>query len=154
MIAIREIDATNCLDVCELTSNKDGVGTVFEAFVCCNATSLVESRFFPGFEPRALYRDAELIGFFMYQALPSAPGEVELCRYMLDHKFLGQGLGRLSFEAMLAYFKGQGAKGVTLMIEEANAVAKNLYLSFGFAFTGKILKDEHYYHLDLDRYPG
>ncbi|KFB89336.1 diadenosine tetraphosphatase [Serratia grimesii] len=68
---------------------------------------------------------------------------------MLDHKFIGQGLGRASFEAMLSYFRKSGVKQITLMIDEHNRVAKKMYLTFGFTFTGKIDKDEHYYSLSI-----
>ncbi len=149
MIEIREINRDNLFDVCELTSNQDGVGTVFEAFICCNAISISEAAFFPECQPRALYRDGELIGFFMYKCWPHNPHEAELCRYMLDHKFMGQGLGRESFAAILADFRLHGIEQVTLMIDEHNLVAKSLYLTFGFRFTGKIEKEEHYYSLAL-----
>jgi diamine N-acetyltransferase len=149
MIEIREIDRENVFDVCELTSNKDGVGTLFEAFICCNAISISEAAYFPECHPRALYRDGELIGFFLYKRWEHQLGEVEICRYMLDHKFIGQGLGRASFEAMLSYFRKSGVKQITLMIDEHNRVAKKMYLTFGFTFTGKIDKDEHYYSLSI-----
>lgn len=68
---------------------------------------------------------------------------------MLDHKFMGQGLGRESFAAILAHFRLHGVGRVTLMIDEHNLVAKSLYLAYGFRFTGKIEKEEHYYSLAL-----
>jgi len=104
--------------MCELTTNKDGVGTLFEQYLCCNAISLVEAAYFPGFEPRAIYR--------------------------------GQGLGRQVFGELLAHFNREGYREVLLMIDEDNRIAKELYASFGFRFTGKIEKDEHYYSLNIE----
>ena len=149
MIAIRDIDQKNVLDVMDLTTNKDGIGTVVEEHVCCNAVSIAEARYFPGMEPRAIYRGDELIGFFMYTRQPGTPEDVEVCRYMLDHKFMGQGLGRQSFAAILDYFRCNGVKRAIITLDDENTIAKHLYVSFGFTFTGKIQNDEHYYGLNL-----
>ncbi|MBD2815593.1 GNAT family N-acetyltransferase [Xenorhabdus sp. Flor] len=149
MIEIREIDRDNLFDICELTSNKDGIGTVMEEYICCNAISIAEAKFFPEFKPKALYHNGILIGFFMYKHMEQKPQEVEICRYMLDYKFIGKGLGRMTFEAMLSYFKETGVKTVILMIDDDNLIAKKLYTSFGFVFTGKVLKEEYYYSLDI-----
>ncbi|CAJ1811909.1 GNAT family N-acetyltransferase [Aeromonas jandaei] len=150
MIRIEKIDASNCFEVCELTTNKDGVGTLFEQYLCCNAISLVEAAYFPGFEPRAIYRGEELVGFVMYKG-GDAPGDmVEIFRFMLDARFMGQGLGRQVFGELLAHFGREGYREVLLMIDEDNRIAKELYASFGFRFTGKIEKDEHYYSLNIE----
>ncbi|AXY56372.1 GNAT family N-acetyltransferase [Acinetobacter chinensis] len=149
MIEIREIDKDNCFDVCELTGNKDGIGTIFEDFLCCNAISLTESKFYPECKPKALYSNDTLIGFFMYKQFSPEDTEVEVCRFMIDHKYLGKGYGRQSFAAILEFFKSNGIKTVNIMIDDDNIIAKKLYTSFGFTFTGKILKEELYYQLNL-----
>ncbi|MBK0062105.1 MULTISPECIES: GNAT family N-acetyltransferase [unclassified Acinetobacter] len=146
MIKICEVDKDNCFDICELTSNKDGIGTIFEDFICCNAISLAESKYYPECKPKALYNHETLIGFFMYKHFSSS-NEVEVCRFMIDYKFLGQGYGRKSFSSILDFFKRDGIKTVNIMIDDHNVIAKNLYTSFGFIFTGKILKEEYYYQL-------
>jgi diamine N-acetyltransferase len=149
MIEIREVDKDNCFDVCELTSNKDGIGTVFEDFICCNAISLTESKFYSECKPKALYDRETLIGFFMYKQFDTSLTDVEICRFMIDYKYLGKGYGRKSFSAILEFFERSGIKTVNIMIDEENSIAKNLYSSFGFTFTGKVLKDEHYYQLNI-----
>ncbi|MCH7315837.1 GNAT family N-acetyltransferase [Acinetobacter sp. ANC 3882] len=147
MIEIREVDKDNCFDVCELTSNKDGVGTIFEDFICCNAISLTESKFYPECKPKALYDNETLIGFLMYKQFPSCATEIEVCRFMIDHKFLGKGYGRKAFASILEFFTREGIETVNIMIDDHNIIAKKLYVSFGFTFTGKVLKDEYYYQL-------
>ncbi|MBN4865336.1 MULTISPECIES: GNAT family N-acetyltransferase [Providencia] len=97
MIQIRAVDKFNFWDVGELTSNADGVATVLEEYICCNAFSIAESHFYPEYQPRALYQGEVLIGFFMYKILADKPNEAFICRFMLDHKFIGQGLGNQSF---------------------------------------------------------
>ncbi|SIS15267.1 diamine N-acetyltransferase [Peribacillus simplex] len=150
VISIREIDKKNYIEVCELTSNKDGARTLDEEYICSNAMSLAESKYFSTMKPMSIYNDDDLIGFFTYEYIEKTPDLVTICRYMIDHKFLGKGLGRKSFKAILNYFKESVKVGsVELMIENENTIAKNLYTSFGFTFTGKIDRNEYYYRLDF-----
>ena len=67
MIRIKAIDAQNLLDVCELTTNQDGIGTTMEGHFCCNAISIAEAKYHPEMHPNAIYNNNVLIGFFMYQ---------------------------------------------------------------------------------------
>ena len=145
MIAVRAVDADNVFDVCELTTNKNGVGTVLEEYICCNATSIAESKYYPAMHPRAIYDDETLIGFFMYKRTREQPDTATICRFMIDHAFQGRGLGRQAFACLLDYLKARGVRRAVLMIDEGNHIAKALYLSFGFAFTGTIDKGEYYY---------
>lgn len=149
MVTIHNISKDNLFDVCELTSNSNGIATVLEDFICCNATSIAEASYFPNFYPKALYFQNNLIGFFMYKASTTNLNEVMLCRYMLDYKFIGKGLGRKSFKAILDFFLAEGIQRITLGLNEDNIVAKNLYQSFGFEFTGNIVDGEHIYYLNL-----
>lgn len=147
MLSICEINRDNVFDVCELTSNPDGVGTLFEEFICCNAISISESAFYPECKSRAIYLNQNAIGFFMYKQFPNTIKEAEICRFMLDHKYIGKGFGRQSFSEILAYLRKQNIEKTTIMIDAKNHIAKNLYISFGFSFTGRIEKDEYFYSL-------
>lgn len=149
MIRITSVDAGNVIDMCELTTNQDGKGTVMEEFLCCNATSIAESKYHPDMHPNAIYNGDTPIGFFMYQRTESRPDTATLCRFMIDHKFQHRGLGKKAFEHILRGLRIQGVRKVILMIDDANEIAKSLYVSFGFRFTGKIDHDEHYYELEL-----
>lgn len=148
MIYIEDIDDQNVFDVCELTTNKNGIGTTMEQYLCCNATSIAESKYFPQMHPKAIYHDNDLIGFMMYQH-ESTSKTATICRYMLDYKYHGQGLGKASFNQIIQYLKVLHFKEIVIMIDDDNTIAKHLYTSFGFKFTGKVLKDEHYYRLEL-----
>lgn len=149
MISIKEIDAQNVFDVCELTTNADGVGTVMEQYLCCNAVSVAESQYYPEMHPKAIYDDETLIGFFMYRRTAEEADTATICRFMIDHTFQGRGLGRQAFGCILQNLKAQGVQKVILMIDDANKIAQKLYVSFGFTFTGKIEKDEYYYERTL-----
>lgn len=149
MIHIEEINAQNVIDVCELTTNPNGIGTTMEEYLCCNATSIAESKYDSEMYPKAIYRDKTPIGFVMYQHASTEPQTATICRFMIDFRFQHKGMGRKSFESILKYLKKQGISKVVLMIDEENFIAKKLYLSFGFTFNGKIEKDEYYYDLIL-----
>lgn len=149
MVVIHNITQENLFDVCELTSNPDGIGTVFEKYICCNATSIAEASYFPNFYPKSLYFEDNLIGFFMYKITSSNIKEAMVCRYMLDYKFIGKGLGKKSFRAILNFFKSEGVQKVILGLDKENEIARKLYQSFGFEFTGKIVDGEYIFHLTL-----
>lgn len=149
MIEIKEVDAENVFDICELTTNPNGVGTTMEPYICCNAISVAESKYYPDMHPKAIYHDETLIGFFMYQQTALQADTVTICRFMVDYKFQNQGLGKKAFGCILNVLKSQGVRKVVLMIDETNQIAKNLYVSFGFTFTGKMDKDEYYYELTM-----
>ncbi len=149
MIHLKEVTSENVFDVCELTTNKDGVGTVMEEYLCCNATSIAESKYYPEMHPKAIYDDDTLIGFFMYRHRACEPDTATICRFMIDYKFQGRGLGRKSLSSILSYFKQADISKVILMIDDNNTIAKKLYRAFGFTFNGRIEKDEFYYELRL-----
>ncbi|MEX9609286.1 GNAT family N-acetyltransferase [Providencia manganoxydans] len=143
------MDKDSLFDVCELTSNANGIATVLEDYICCNAISIAESHYYPEFKPKALYCEQALIGFFMYRERDLLPNEAQICRYMLDHKFIGQGLGKKTFSAIIDYFKAKGLHRVTLGVDNENNIAKNLYISHGFTYTGEIVDGEYIYSLKL-----
>lgn len=149
MIVIKEIDGNNVFDVCELTTNHDGIGTVMEQYLCCNATSVAQSKYDLQMHPKAIYDDDTLIGFVMYQRITNQDPIATICRFMIDHSFQGKGLGRKAFAGVLQFLKEEGIKKVIIMLDDHNIIAKNLYQSFGFLFTGKIDKEEYYYELNF-----
>ena len=120
-----------------------------EAYLCCNAVSIAESKYYPEMHPKAIYNNNMLIGFFMYECADYQADTVTLCRFMIDYRFEHKGLGKKAFDYILKDFRNQDVRKIVLMIDETNEITKKLYLSFGFYFTGKIDKDEYYYELEL-----
>ena len=137
MIRIKAVDAQNILDVCELTTNQDGNGTTMEGCSCCNAISIAEAKYDSEMHPNAIYNNNVLIGFFMYQRTENQADTATICRFMIDDRFQQKGLEEKALEHILRGLKIQGVKKVVLIIDNANENAKNLYLSFGFHFTGE-----------------
>ena len=55
MIRIKAVDAQNIFDVCKLTTNQNGVGTTMEEYLCCNAISIAEAKYYPEMHPNAIF---------------------------------------------------------------------------------------------------
>ena len=149
MIRIKAVDAQNIFDVCKLTTNQNGVGTTMEEYLCCNAISIAEAKYNPEIHPNAIYHNHVLIGFFLYQRAETQADTATICRFMIDDRFQHKGLEKKALEHILRGLKIQGVKKVLLTIDNANENAKELYLSFGFQFTGKFDKAGHSYELKL-----
>ena len=149
MIRIKAVDAQNILDVCDLTTIQDSIGTTREAHFCCNAVSIAETKYNSEMYPNAIYNNTVLIGFFMYQRAENQADTATICRFMIDDRFQHKGLEKKALEHILRGLKIQGVKKVLLTIDNANENAKELYLSFGFQFTGKFDKAGHSFVLKL-----
>ncbi len=147
MIRIKAVDAQNILAVCELTTDQDSIGMTMKGHPCCNAISIAETKYNSEMYPNAIYNNNVLIGFFMYKRTEHQAETATICRLMVDDRF--QGLEEKALEHILRGLKIQGVKKVVIIIDNVNEKAKNLYLSFGFHFTGKIDHGEYYYELEL-----
>lgn len=148
MIQIKAVDAQNILAVCELTTNQDCIGAA-QKHSCCNAISIAEANYHLELHPNAIYNNNVLIGFFMYERTEHQAETATIRRFMIDDRFQQKGLEEKAFAHILRGLKIQGVKTVILRINDANPIAKNRCLSFGFQFTEKIDPDECCYTLKL-----
>ena len=148
LISLRKINTENLFDICELTTNANGIDTPVEEYICCNGTSIAEAKYFRNMFPLAIYLDTTPIGFVMYKR-KKTDDTAMIMRFMIDHKFQHKGYGKKAFQIILDELKKQQVKKIFLGVNERNIIAKNLYSSFGFRFTGKIDKGEQYYELEI-----
>lgn len=149
MIKIKAVDAQNILDVCKLTTNQDGIGTTMDGCLYCNAISIAEAKYDLEMHPNAIYNNNVLVGFFMYKRTENQAEKATICRFMIDDRFQHKGFMEKALEHILRGLKIQGVRKVVLVTDNTNENAKNLYLSFGFHFTGKIDKAKYRYELAL-----
>lgn len=147
MIKIKAVDEQNILDVCELTTSQDVIGTAADGHFCCNAISIAEAKYHPELYPNAIYNNNVLIGFFLYQRTENQAEEATIRRFMIDDRFHRNGVEEKALEHILRGLKIQGVKKVVLITDDGNENAKNLSLSFGFHCTGKIDKTKYRYEL-------
>ncbi len=73
--------------------------------------------------------DAQPVGFAVCAI---DRGWAEISSVMLDPAHRGQGLGRITVDALLAWAVGKGAAHAFLQVDETNAVARRLYAGQGF----------------------
>ena len=149
MIRIKAVDEENILDVCELKTKQDDIRAAIDGHSYCNAISIAEAKYHSEMYPNAIYNNNVLIGFFMYQRTENHADTAIICRFMIDCRFQQKGLEEKAFEHVLRGLKIQGVKNVILTIGDADENVKNLYLAFGFHFTGEIDKGEYCYKLEI-----
>jgi ribosomal-protein-alanine N-acetyltransferase len=62
-----------------------------------------------------------------------AADEAEILTLAVEKQFRGQGLGRALVAALLERLRAEGVRRVSLEVRSANAAARGLYASLGFA---------------------
>ncbi len=130
-IELKEVTVDNFEDVVELELNEDQ-----RDYVADNTFSIAESKFFPTYQPRAIYRNGKVVGFLMYQSMDDE-GQPEIFRFMVDRRYQKTGIGRKAMELVLNEIKSNGnVKSISICYAPTNPVAKEFYGSFGFKEVG------------------
>lgn len=147
-----DITPKNWNKVLWLTTNADGAHTIEEEFVASNAYSLVQAAYGePGWVVKAIEHDGAPIGFAMYGHPPDDPGITELCRFMIDRRYQGKGLGKAALALIVKTMKAQyGCDKIYLTTEPTNARGKHVYEGFGFRATGERWDGEDVFCLTID----
>jgi diamine N-acetyltransferase len=133
-VRLKEVTADNWEAVVDLE-----LTDAQEDIVASNAYSLVEAKFTPAAQPRAIYAGKRIVGFLMYETLASEgkPHETSVYRFMIDRRQQGKGYGRAAFAAALDEIGATtAARKVTVCYVPQNLPAKQFYASFGFVETG------------------
>lgn len=149
MIRIKAVDAQNILDVCKLKTAQDSICMAANGHPACNAASIAQAKYDPEMHLNAIYNNSILIGFFMYKRTENQVKTATLCRFMVDDRFRHRGLEEKALEHILRGLKIQGVRKVTVIIDDTNGNAKNLYLSFGFHFTREVDNGKYCYELEM-----
>ena len=152
MIQLRKIDANNVWKILALE-----VADNQKSFVATNTQSIVEAycAITNGGTalPFGLYDGDTPVGFAMigygcddWENAPAiARGHYSIWRLMIDKGFQGTGDGKAAMEALLNYihtFPCGKADYCFLSYEPENAVARELYHSFGFQENGEMDQEE------------
>lgn len=151
MLKLEKITPDNLMPILQLTTNADGITTVFEKFVASNALSIAQSKYFPSYETFGIFADGTAVGFAMF-GIDEDDGSLWIPRFMIDCRFQGKGYGKAGFEAVLKILTEKyPSTEIFLSFEPENEIAKKLYEHFGFSFTGKSDEDgELIYKLTSD----
>ena len=129
-LSLQPIIKQNYESVCELDVTEEQ-----EDYVASNMWSIVESKFNEGYETRAIYQDAEPVGFFMW--VKESNHKVSIWRFMVDKNHQNKGFGRKALELALNEIKQESnIKVIEICYNPSNPVAKDFYSSFGFNEVG------------------
>ena len=108
-----------------------------------NMMSLAEAYVRKGSEVLAVYDDETMIGSVYYHIfnLPDGKKEAWITRFMLDQRFQGKGLGRMTIEMLIARIKSEAEENIDigLSYEPENVLAKKFYDGLGFEASGEML---------------
>ena len=143
-ITLRPIDDTNREAVLGLSVRED------QPFVAPNDVSLRQyaetEAEAPGVaRPFAIYADEELVGFCMFAFDPEDEDEEDryyLWRFMIDQRYQDKGYGQRAMDAIIQYFKDNGADRLYLSTEPENERGLHVYHKAGFRETGVISDGE------------
>ena len=129
-ITLEEVNSSNYEAVCDLDVTYDQ-----QEYVASNMWSLVESHYNQGHICRAIYRDNEPVGFFMW--VLENPEKISIWRFMVDQRYQKIGVGREALNLALNQIKADKAiKEIEICYNPQNPVAKYFYASFGFQEVG------------------
>jgi diamine N-acetyltransferase len=135
-ISLRNVTQQNYEAICDLDVLPEQ-----EQYVACNMWGLVEAAYNPGHVCRAIYLDDTPVGFFMW--VYETAQKVSVWRFMVDHRYQRQGLGRKAMKLALTEIKqDQNLKEIEICYQPDNPVANPFYESFGFKVIGMDEDDE------------
>ncbi len=137
---LREINDSNMEECLALTVSAEQV-----QYISPNADSLKEADGVPEIaRPFAVYVDDRMVGFamFAFDEINDDPDKYWLWRFMIDEEFQGKGYGSAALEAIIEYFRENGADEITLSTKESNTAALGLYHKFGFSENGEMNGEE------------
>ena len=128
-IELRPVDDTNREAVLALSVRED------QPFVAPNDVSLRQyaeaEAEAPGVaRPFAIYADEEPVGFCMFIFDPEDEDEEDryyLWRFMIDRRYQDKGCGQAALDAIIRYFKDNGADRLYLSTEPENERGLHVY---------------------------
>ncbi|NME63046.1 GNAT family N-acetyltransferase [Clostridium cadaveris] len=136
-IKLINITSDNWEKICCLYPGKEGA-----EYVASNSFSIAQSVFENGWNIRGIVKSDLLIGFTMY-GFSQELQEYELCRFMIDHKYQGNGYGKQSLKIIIdEMFNQYRCKEIYLSTSPDNKKGKHIYRDAGFVFTGKTCGEE------------
>lgn len=125
-----------------------------EGFIASNARSLEQAALSPAVaRPFAIEVGGRTVGFAMFafdEGNDDPADRYWLWRFMIGAQFQGRGYAAPALEAVVRYFRENGADQITLSTKPENARALALYRRFGFAEDGRMNDGEAVLKLRLD----
>lgn len=134
-IELREIHLGNLDEVAELRVAPEQLELVAD-----NAYSIAQALLDPEGDCRAAYEENHAVGFY-YTRLLDEGRRLYLCRFMVDHRQQGRGLGRKILRELLNIaFTSEQLECVDLAVSREPGNAEGFYLKCGFQATDEAYK--------------
>lgn len=115
-----------------------------KGFVAANAISFAQALFEPAAWYRAIYKGDTLAGFVMLEdqslrtPAPADP-QVGVWRFMVDHRFQGQGIGRDALRLVIEHVRRKGIfRSLELSYVPGPGSPEGFYRALGFQDTGRL----------------
>lgn len=125
-----------------------------EGFIASNTRSMEQAAQSPAVaRPFAIVVGGRTVGFAMFafdEQNDDPTDRYWLWRFMIGAQFQGKGYAAPALEAVVRYFRENGADQITLSTKPENARALALYHRFGFAEDGRMNDGEAVLKLRLD----
>lgn len=101
---------------------------------------LAEARFYPSYEPHAIYDGETMVGFVSYGYIPEDSRRWWIPLLIIDRRHQHRGYGRAALEAVIEDVcqRAPDCESLGLSYHPENIVAERLYRSLGFEPTGKV----------------
>jgi diamine N-acetyltransferase len=137
-VTLREITAETVRLVIRLEVAPDQ-----QQFVAPNAVSLAEALFHPEAWYRAIYLNAEPVGFVMLHdesLRPDPPAEpaIGLWRFMIDARYQGRGVGKRALRRVIEHAETKGFTSLRVSYVPGDGSPEAFYLAAGFVHTGAL----------------
>jgi len=138
-VSLREITAGSVRRITDLKVTPEQ-----ERFVASNAVSLAEALFNDEAWYRGIYLDDTPAGFVMLydeslRSVPPADAQIGLWRFMIDHRFQGQGIGAAALDHVIAHVQGSGLfTSLEVSYVPGPGCPERFYLRAGFMHTGRV----------------
>ena len=131
-VKLIDITAENWANICFLNPGKDG-----REFVASNAFSIAQSVYEKHWVIKGIQAADALIGFTMYGYSEELKA-YELCRFMIDERYQGNGYGKCALQIIIAeMFCAYQCDKIYLSTAPNNFRGKHIYESAGFISTGE-----------------
>ena len=145
VVSLREVNAANWYDCCDLSVAKEQ-----KPFVEPNSVSIAQSKYEPTLRLRGIYRGEDLVGFSMYNTVPEELGGHWIYRLMIDRRYQREGIAKHAMRLMIDEMAASlDCKRIVAGYKPDNIAAAALYASLGFEDGGNRFGKEMAVVLDL-----
>jgi diamine N-acetyltransferase len=93
---------------------------------------IAESKYVDGFELRAIYSNALLVGFIVFCTNPDEEGNHWIPALMIDENHQGNGYGKTAMKMLIDLMSRRGCRTLMIGHRPDNIIAGKLYESLGF----------------------